>query len=116
VAILLLAPVLLLLAQDPLLLRWLEDRRRYVPPCAAITAYLLVAAVWQIIDGVGFAGWSAYSAWLVARNGALLLATLPCQLLLLTYLWRAAYQVCCALCTTVPGVSSMLHALRCWPA
>ncbi|KAI3433444.1 hypothetical protein D9Q98_003258 [Chlorella vulgaris] len=112
VAILLLAPVLLLLAQDPLLLRWLEDRRRYVPPCAAITAYLLVAAVWQIIDGVGFAGWSAYSAWLVARHGALLLATLPCQLLLLTYLWRAAYQPPVALV----AVAAPLNFLVLWLA
>lgn len=39
-AILLLAPVLLLLAQDPVLLRFLDKRRRYVPPVAAVTAYL----------------------------------------------------------------------------
>lgn len=47
-AILLLSPLLLLLAQDPLLLRWLEDRRRYLPPLAAVTAYLAGGALWQV--------------------------------------------------------------------
>jgi hypothetical protein len=95
-AILLLAPVLLLLAQDPLLLPWLEDRRRYAPPCAAVTAYLAAAAAWQLVGDLGLqlGAPSAWAAWYLARNATLLLATLPCQLLLLAYLWRLHYQVC----------------------
>ncbi|EFN59471.1 expressed protein [Chlorella variabilis] len=85
VAILLLAPILLLLAQDPLLLRWLEDRRRYVPPCAAVTAYLAAAAAWQLAHDLGMhlGSMNAWAAWYLARHAALLVATLPCQLLLL---------------------------------
>ena len=94
VAILLLAPILLLLAQDPLLLRWLEDRRRYVPPCAAVTAYLAAAAAWQLAHDLGMhlGSMNAWAAWYLARHAALLVATLPCQLLLLVWLWRTSHQ------------------------
>ena len=47
-AIFMLAPLLLLLSQDPLLLTGLEDRLRYFPPALALTAYLTVTAVAQV--------------------------------------------------------------------
>lgn len=43
-----LAPLLLLLSQDPLLLTGLEDRMRYFPPVLAITAFLTTTAVVQV--------------------------------------------------------------------
>ncbi len=85
-AILVLAPVLLLLSQDPLLFRFLEDRRRYAPPAAAVTAYLAGTALWQLAgeaSEMGLAGLQGY----LAKNAACLLATLPCQVLLLLWLW-----------------------------
>lgn len=91
-AILLLAPVLLLLAQDPLLLRWLEHRRRYLPPVAVVCAYLAGAALWQLAGeasemGVGGAGMAVY----IGKNVASLAAALPCQVALLMWLW-GGYQ------------------------
>ena len=47
-AIFMLAPLLLLLSQDPLLLPDLEDRQRYFPPALAVTGYLVTAAVVQV--------------------------------------------------------------------
>jgi hypothetical protein len=48
VAIFVLAPSLLLLNQDPLILWGLGDRQRYFPPVAAISCYLFVNAGWQV--------------------------------------------------------------------
>lgn len=85
--ILLLSPVLLLLAQDPLLLRFLEDRRRYAPPVAAVVAYLCGTSLWQLADEAGELGLSGGLGGYLAKNAACLLATLPCQVLLLRWLW-----------------------------
>lgn len=46
--LLLLAPLLLMLSQDPLLLRQLGERQRYLPPVLAVSAYLCVFAVVQV--------------------------------------------------------------------
>ena len=43
-AILMLAPLLLLLNQDPYLLPMLDDRRRYFPPYVALVVYLTSSA------------------------------------------------------------------------
>lgn len=43
-AILMLAPLLLLLNQDPYLLPMLDDRRRYFPPYIALVLYLAASA------------------------------------------------------------------------
>ena len=47
-AILMLAPILLLLSQDPLLLPGLGDRQRYLPPMLAISVYLPATAVLEV--------------------------------------------------------------------
>jgi hypothetical protein len=47
-ALLMLAPLLLLLSQDPLLLRQLGERQRYLPPVAAISGYIAITAVIQV--------------------------------------------------------------------
>lgn len=43
-----LAPLLLMLSQDPLLLRQLGERQRYLPPVAAFSCYLTVTAAIQV--------------------------------------------------------------------
>ena len=47
-AIFMLAPLLLLLSQDPLMLSELEEQQRYFPPTLAVTTYLSAAAVLQV--------------------------------------------------------------------
>ena len=94
---LLLAPLLLLLSQDPLLARGLEQRRRYFPPALALAAQLgggagarLAAAALGLGDGGGpGAAWdmAGAPAWLLLKNAALLVAALPTQADLLTWLW-----------------------------
>ena len=91
--ILLLAPVLLLLAQDPLLLRFLEERRRYVPPLAAVMGYLAGAALWQLADDAMDlpAGRldGRVAAYMLKQLGCLA-AALPAPLMLLAWLWSKA--------------------------
>lgn len=43
-----LAPLLLLLNQDPVLLRGLGDRQRYAPPVGAVVAYLTAASALEL--------------------------------------------------------------------
>ena len=88
-AILLLAPLLLLLAQDPLLLRWLEERRRYLPSVAAVSAYLAATAIWQLVGEVADdLPLSSEMWWYAAKHLGCLAAVLPCQLYLLAWLWN----------------------------
>lgn len=47
-AVFMLAPLLLLLSADPLLLPGLAERKRYFPPAAAISSYLLVQCMGQV--------------------------------------------------------------------
>ncbi len=88
-AILVLAPVLLLLNQDPLLFRGLTDARRYFPPVFAAAAYLAGAAALTALGkyramterppfGTAVTADSAsFGFWFLAKNVALLLLTLP---------------------------------------
>lgn len=43
-----LAPLLLMLSQDPLLLRQLGERQRYLPPVLAFICYLAITAAAQV--------------------------------------------------------------------
>ena len=43
-----LAPLLLMLSQDPLMLPDLEDKQRYFPPTFAISAYLVVSSLFDV--------------------------------------------------------------------
>ena len=43
-----LAPLLLMLSQDPLMLPDLEDKQRYFPPSFAISAYLIVSSLFDV--------------------------------------------------------------------
>lgn len=47
-AVFMLAPLLLMLSQDPLLLRQLGERHRYAPPAAAIALYLTIAGAIEV--------------------------------------------------------------------
>eukprot|EP00879_Flechtneria_rotunda_P012843 GHRR01013409.1.p1 GENE.GHRR01013409.1~~GHRR01013409.1.p1 ORF type:complete len:1004 (+),score=317.90 GHRR01013409.1:346-3357(+) len=47
-ALVLLAPLLLMLSPDPLLLRHLGERQRYLPPVMAVSAYLAATAQLQV--------------------------------------------------------------------
>lgn len=103
--------MLLLLSQDPLLLRSLEDRRRYAPPAAAVTAYLAGTAVWQLAGEASELGVSGLVGYL-ARNAACLLATLPCQVLLLAWLWSK--RKVCAGRGSVAAEWKAVTATRAW--
>lgn len=46
--LLLLSPLLLMLSQDPLLLRQLGERQRYLPPVLAFSGYLAVTTALQV--------------------------------------------------------------------
>ena len=46
-----LAPLLLMLGQDPLMLPDLEDKQRYFPPSFAISAYLTISALFDVSQG-----------------------------------------------------------------
>ncbi len=67
-AIFMLAPILLLLAQDPLLFPGLSDRQRYCPPAAAVSAFLLATgaavAVSDVATGRGDAARSGLPGWM----------------------------------------------------
>lgn len=87
-AIFMLAPLLLLLSQDPVILPSLLNQQRYFPPVLVACAYLVVTAAMQISQSaaarflptqqpLAFIGWSALMA----------SVTLPCQYLFLQYLW-----------------------------
>ncbi|KAK9827740.1 hypothetical protein WJX81_008185, partial [Elliptochloris bilobata] len=94
-AILVLAPVLLLLGQDRLLCSGLSVRRRYFPPAIACVTFLClkaVAALWAIAwpgpDEVEAGDLEAPpSRAFLARNAALLALALPNLGHLLRYLW-----------------------------
>ncbi len=78
-----LAPLLLLLSQDPLLLRHLGERQRYFPPVLAGTAYLTASA----LEFMGRLAYYAGDASVVVRNGAALLLALIPHALFLHHLW-----------------------------
>ena len=96
-AALLLAPVMLLLSQDPLLLRGLEPPRRYFAPALALAAHLAVSAGWQLLSGSllledSLHDLTATGSWFVAKNGACLLLALPTQADMLAWLWTGRHR------------------------
>jgi hypothetical protein len=81
-----LAPILLLLNQDPLLFRRLTDARRYLPPVLCASAYLTISTAVGVLgrfsaaaDRSPFAAVGAPGSgpWAAAKNLALLLVALP---------------------------------------
>ena len=84
-AIFVLAPILLLLNQDPLLFRGLTERRRYLPLVLCASAYLSAAAASQVLaKHSAFAERSPFivddakfGTWFLVKNLGLLAATLP---------------------------------------
>ena len=90
-AIFVLAPVLLLLNQDPLLCRGLTPERRYFPPVCATTLYLAANAVTAAIMKHSMSSQRGSSAeadnrigtWYLIWSLTLVLATLPNLLIFL---------------------------------
>ncbi|KXZ48748.1 hypothetical protein GPECTOR_25g332 [Gonium pectorale] len=93
-AIFMLAPVLLLLSQDPLILPGLTDRQRYAPPQLAISAYLLATGVAGALADVLAAGGAAAAAvglppmLFLAKELGLAVMAVPHHVLFLSYLWN----------------------------
>jgi hypothetical protein len=85
-AILALAPLLLLLNQDPILFPQLTDRRRYVPPFVATVLYLFATALAGAARASSRSGVAASLAMLA------LLCPIPDCLLLGAYLWNRRRQ------------------------
>jgi hypothetical protein len=50
--LLLLSPLLLMLSQDPFLLRHLGERQRYLPPVLAFSGYLAITSGVQVRQAV----------------------------------------------------------------
>jgi hypothetical protein len=81
-AIFVLAPLLLLLNQDPLLFRGMGDRQRYAPVAAAISGYLTIVSALELYDRT-FVGtknlFNAHekNAFFFVKNLLALLMTLP---------------------------------------
>ncbi|EFJ42256.1 hypothetical protein VOLCADRAFT_107353 [Volvox carteri f. nagariensis] len=92
-AIFMLAPILLLLSQDVLILPGLSERQRYCPPQLAISAYLLLTGVVQAVTDVLVGGGAAAAAvglppalYLLKELGLAALAV-PHHIIFLRYLW-----------------------------
>lgn len=83
----------MLLSQDPVLLPFLEERRRYAPPVALVAAYLAGTATWQLASDISELPGSMLGAETLlfgAKQAACLAATLPCQIYLVVWLWSKA--------------------------
>ncbi|GIM00281.1 hypothetical protein Vretimale_5429, partial [Volvox reticuliferus] len=92
-AIFMLAPILLLLSQDVLILPGLSERQRYCPPQLAISAYLLVSGVLVAVSDVVVGGGGGPAAvglpptlYLLKELGIAALAV-PHHVIFLRYLW-----------------------------
>jgi hypothetical protein len=86
-AVLMLAPLLLLLNQDPYLLPMLDERRRYFPPYVALVLYLMASA-FRAASGalVRHTAVEAVAAF------ASIACALPNHLLFAAYLWNQKRQ------------------------
>lgn len=78
----LLAPLLLLLSPDPLLLPRMGDAQRYFPPLLAASGYLLATSCYALV----LAAADGEAASVARQLGALVLAVPP-HVLCLQYLW-----------------------------
>lgn len=85
-AIFMLAPLLLLLSQDPLLLPWLEDRLRYFPPALATTLFLTTTAISQAIDDASI-DLDASPFVSISMAVVLVACALPSHIMFLRWLW-----------------------------
>jgi hypothetical protein len=109
-AIFMLAPLLLLLSQDALLLRGLGEQQRYAPPITAASLYLAASTLVRIyLDGTGL---SAVHLGVSALRLVALVAAMPLHLLFLRFLWQqrpcpgVALLLLAPLCGVVPLVYS----------
>ena len=91
-AIFVIAPVLLLLNQDPLLLPTLEEKRRYVAPYLAVFSYLLATAIKQASSGYESAFETPWPRARLVQGVLLALCSVPNHVMLLTYLWHRRKQ------------------------
>ncbi|KAF5746364.1 hypothetical protein HS088_TW06G00535 [Tripterygium wilfordii] len=97
-AIFFLAPILLLLNQDSDFIAGFGDKQRYFPVTLAISAYLVLTALYTIWEEVwhGNAGWGIEiggADWLFAvKNLALLFLTLPSQIFFTQFVWSFTKQ------------------------
>jgi len=100
------APLLLLLSQDALLLTELSDKRRYAPLAAAVSAYLAASCAAQLHAGrfasVGLVQGAASRPWSTAKNALGLCMTLPSHGLFVRFLWSHARQPEVALLAALP--------------
>jgi hypothetical protein len=95
VAIFLLAPVLLLLCQDGVLLPSLNHMRRYFPPALAIVGYLVASTGLGLGNALGgedervlMLHWNSQLAFVV-KNALFLLLCMPNQVDFLRWLWSS---------------------------
>jgi len=86
-AIFMLAPLLLLLSQDPVLLPGLGDKQRYFPPVLAVTAFLMICSIGQSFPDGGPVLAPAEPLAFAIKNIVLAALTLPNHVLFLIYLW-----------------------------
>lgn len=82
-----LAPLLLLLNQDPYLLPMLDDRRRYCPPYLALVVYLFGSAL-----RAAFAASTRHSSVAAMAALASILCAMPNHALFAAYLWNQKRQ------------------------
>lgn len=105
---LLLAPLLLLLGPDGLLLRALSERRRYAPPVAAATLYLAAAGAaeaWGWAVDLGDPGFAAL-------NAGLLLLALPMHFVFMQHVWDQAPRALAPLALLAPPCLAALLLAR----
>lgn len=97
-AIFFLAPILLLLNQDSDFVAGFGDKQRYFPVTVAISAYLVLTALYSIWEDVwhGNAGWGLDIGgpdWFFAvKNLALLILTFPSHILFNRFVWSYSKQ------------------------
>ncbi|KAK3228916.1 hypothetical protein Dsin_000797 [Dipteronia sinensis] len=97
-AIFFLAPILLLLNQDSDFVAGFGDKQRYFPVTVAISAYLVLNAIYSIWEDVwhGNTGWGLEIGgpdWFFAvKNLALLILTFPSHILFNQFVWSYSKQ------------------------
>lgn len=107
-AIFFLAPILLLLNQDSDFVAGFGDKQRYFPVAVAISAYLVLTALYSIWEDVwhGNTGWGLEIGgpdWFFAvKNLALLILTFPSHILFNRFVWSYTKQTDWTPLITVP--------------
>ncbi|KAI3467823.1 hypothetical protein Pfo_024486 [Paulownia fortunei] len=107
-AIFFLAPILLLLNQDSDFFAGFGDKQRYFPVTVAISAYLVLTALYSIWEDVwhGNSGWGVDIGgpdWIFAvKNLALLILTFPSHILFNGFVWSYTKQADSRPLLTIP--------------